>query len=231
MMTGPNASGPASEREEIELLMPWYATGRLDAADRARVEHYLARHPEARRLIDLASEEAGANLASNEAIAPPAPRALEDLMAAIEADPKRRAAVAAGGLWRSCVDWVGSLKPSKLALAGVAAAMLILAQAATLATLIIQRPGGAGYEMASDPVRGTADKGTFALVSFAATANAASVTALLSDAGAEIIEGPKAGGVYRLRLSREILDPSAARVRLEKLQARTDVIAFIALTQ
>ena len=26
------------ERSEIELLLPWYATGKLDAADKARVE-------------------------------------------------------------------------------------------------------------------------------------------------------------------------------------------------
>ena len=34
----------AAEQSDIELLLPWYVTGRLDAADRARVEIFLAAH-------------------------------------------------------------------------------------------------------------------------------------------------------------------------------------------
>ena len=41
------------EREEIEMLLPWYVTGRLDRADRARVEGYLARHPDVAAQLDL----------------------------------------------------------------------------------------------------------------------------------------------------------------------------------
>ena len=34
-------SDELSERDEIEALLPWYVTGRLDARARARVERYV----------------------------------------------------------------------------------------------------------------------------------------------------------------------------------------------
>ena len=34
-----------TERDEVELLLPWYESGRLDAADKARVEEFLANDP------------------------------------------------------------------------------------------------------------------------------------------------------------------------------------------
>ena len=35
-----------SERDEIEALLPWYVSGKLDAHARARVERYVKTHPE-----------------------------------------------------------------------------------------------------------------------------------------------------------------------------------------
>src|SRR5262249_56354239 len=46
-----------SERDAIELLLPWYVGGTLDATDRRRVERYLAQHPEIRHQLDLIREE------------------------------------------------------------------------------------------------------------------------------------------------------------------------------
>ena len=60
-----------SEREEIEMLLPWFVTGRLDAADKAKVEAFLAREPAMRRQLDLIREEQGETIAANEAVALP----------------------------------------------------------------------------------------------------------------------------------------------------------------
>ena len=43
-----------SEREEIEMLLPWYESGTLDPADFKRVERYLAAHPE---IMDMHIED------------------------------------------------------------------------------------------------------------------------------------------------------------------------------
>src|SRR5687768_14432843 len=74
-----------AEREEIEMLMPWYVTGKLDPSDRARVEAYLAAHPEVARQLDLARAERDEAVAANEALGWPSPAATERLMASLPA--------------------------------------------------------------------------------------------------------------------------------------------------
>jgi anti-sigma factor RsiW len=219
-----------AEREEIELLMPWYVTGKLDEDDLARVERWLAAHPEDRRLVELARGEADADFAANEAIPLPGRHVLDGLMQTIEADPKRRMGKAAGSLWQRCVGWVGDLEPRTLALAGVTAALLILAQAASIGTLVMQR-GTNGYTTASGTKGGEMDSGTFALVSFVPAASAEAITKLLAESGAEIVEGPKAGGLYRVRIASGKLDETAASAALEKLKSRIDLVAFASVTR
>ena len=58
-----------SEREEIEALLPWFVRGTLAAGDRARVDSYLARHPDMRLQLDLVREEMDESVAANEAVA------------------------------------------------------------------------------------------------------------------------------------------------------------------
>jgi anti-sigma factor RsiW len=229
-MIGGTTGTNGTEREEIELLIPWYITGRLGDADRARVERWLDAHPAERRLVDVAREEADADFAANEAVPLPGRHVLDGLMKTIEADPKRRMGMAAGSLWQRCIGWIGDLEPRTLALAGVTAALLILAQAASIGTLVMQR-GTNGYTTASGPKGGETDLGTFALVSFAPAAPAEAITKLLAEAGAEIVEGPKAGGLYRVRIASGKLDDTAASAALEKLKSRTDLVAFASVTR
>ena len=59
-----------SEREEIEMLLPWYVTGKLDAADTARVEAYLAQHPDMLHQLAIIAEEQTITVEDNEAIRP-----------------------------------------------------------------------------------------------------------------------------------------------------------------
>ena len=58
----------AAEREEIEMLLPWYVSGRLDADDRARVERHLARDASLRLQLDLIGAERQEAIAANEAL-------------------------------------------------------------------------------------------------------------------------------------------------------------------
>ena len=57
-----------SEREQIEMLLPWYVGGSLDATDRDRVERYLAHHPDLRRQLDLIRQERRETIQANEAL-------------------------------------------------------------------------------------------------------------------------------------------------------------------
>src|SRR5262245_64385639 len=73
------------ERAEIEMLLPWYATGRLDRADMARVESYLARHPQLARQLDLVRDEQEQTVAANEALGWPSAGAIDRLTARLPA--------------------------------------------------------------------------------------------------------------------------------------------------
>ena len=59
------------EREEIEMLLPWYVTGKLDRTDAARVESYLARHPRLAAQLDLIRAERDETVLANEALGRP----------------------------------------------------------------------------------------------------------------------------------------------------------------
>jgi hypothetical protein len=219
-----------SEREEIEMLLPWYATRKLDAADHARVERYLESHPEMRRIAELANEEADATFAANEAIAVPRHAILDQLLAKIEAEPKQRATRMATGVWQRCVDWLDGFAPSTLALAGAAAALLVVVQAASIGALLLERQGSPGFQTATGPTA-VSSKGSFALVTFVPSATVEAITTFLNENHAEIVEGPKAAGVYRVRLSPVVLDAPAAAAAIEKLKSRRDLVSFAAVIQ
>jgi hypothetical protein len=221
-------NGP--EREEIEYLIPWYVMGKLDGPDHARVERYLELHPELRRLVDLASEEADGTFSVNEAIAVSGLAGLDRLKAEIKSTPRRRAVHAIDAFWASFLDWIAGLRPQTLVLAGAVATLLLVIQAGTLTTLLIDRHISGPYQTATGPST-ESTQGTFALVSFAPGASIAEVSALMTEIGAVIVEGPKADGVFRVCISKTSDDAAAAAAALAKLKAHTELVSFASLTK
>jgi len=188
-----------SERDEIEALLPWYVTGKLDAASRARVERYMEAHPEVKAHLALAHEEADVTVASNEAISAPGPQTLDRLRASIAASPRRKPL---GALLTEFsdrfADWVADLAPPRLALAGAAAALLILIQAAAIGTLVLERGAAPSYQTAAGDE--TPQEGFELLVQFSQDATAGEITDLLKRLDGSITGGPKAG-LFRLRFA------------------------------
>jgi hypothetical protein len=186
-----------SERDEIEALLPWYVTGRLDAATRARVDRYMRDHPEAEHHLALAREESDATVTANEAIKAPGRAALDRLRASIAAAPRRKPLGAGlGTLAERFSDWLAGLAPPQLALAA-AVALLVLLQAAAIGALVLERAGAPTYQTAGGGQ--TTEKSFELLVGFSDTATMGDIAALLKRLDAVVIDGPKAG-LYRLRL-------------------------------
>jgi anti-sigma-K factor RskA len=77
------------EPQEIEALLPWYATGTLSRRDANRVERALADDRELARQYDLVREELVETIHLNETLGAPSPRAIERLFAAIDAEKAR----------------------------------------------------------------------------------------------------------------------------------------------
>jgi anti-sigma factor RsiW len=218
-MTNSTDTPPAGD--DIDLLLPWYATGRLDTAERARVADAIARDPELARRVALADEERIATEELHDALPPPSGRARQDLFARIDAmEGTKSGAEAGGGLVGRIVAFFASLSPRSTALAAGFAALLILLQAGLIAGSLL-RPD-ASFEVASE--RGGAVEGSFALVTFAPGATTNQVAEVLDAQGAQIVEGPYPGGIFRVRLSARPLDQNGVEAALARLRKRADVV-------
>jgi hypothetical protein len=219
------------EREEIEALLPWFVTGKLMEAERVRVERYLAAHPDVARQVALAREEGDEVVTSAESFGAPSRASFDRLMAEVGRREHRRA-----GPLQSLVphleriaDWIGGFSRAQLGGLAVAAALLLAVQTAAVTYLV--GPGGVTYQTASGPSDAAPNRGTFALVSFKPAATAQEIAALMAELGAQVVDGPKAGGIWKVRLSAEPLAPAEAEARIAALRAKSAVVGFVSLTQ
>ena len=187
-----------SERDEIEALLPWYVTGKLDVKSRARVERYIKAHPEIGAHIALAREENDATVFANEAIPAPPPQALDRLRASIAAHPRRKSLGAMLEQFSErFADWIAGLAPPQLALAAAVAALIVMLQAAAIGALVLERAGTPTYHTAGGEQ--SASDGAELLVVFSDKATIGEISALLKQIDAIMVDGPKAG-LYRVRL-------------------------------
>lgn len=207
----------------LEDLLPFYANGRIGAADRTRIEAALKESPELARRLALIEEERAESIALNEALHAPSPRALDALMAKIEAEPKRAAHVA-GAVRQGLMDRIGgmlaTLSPRTLAYASAACVAIIALQGAVMTGSLTGPNTAPTYQTAS-----ASQAGSFALVAFAPEAKAADMASVLKSAGASIVEGPRASGLYRVRLSATALSKEDIAARLAALRAAKGVVS------
>jgi anti-sigma-K factor RskA len=218
----------ASERDEIELLLPWYAAGTLSRRDTARVEDALARDAELARRFDMVREELGETIRVNESLGAPSARAMKQLFEKIDAEaPVQRKAVSVSFATRVS-EFIASFSPRTLAYAGAVAALAIVLQAGVIGTLIGERAAtGPGLASADRTAISVTGSGVEALVRFSPQASAADIQALLEANNAIIVGGPAAGN-FRVRIAAAKPDQAAEIVK--KLQDGK-VITFAAPAQ
>ena len=212
------------EREEIEMLLPWYVTGKLDMADSARVDAAIARDATFARQLALIAEEQSESVSANEAIIPPrnlTPASTLSRIATTTSTP-------AGGLSRllaSVGDWFSTPSVRAVRWAGTAAAILILAQAGVIGALL-RAPGPETFQPASGGASQTAG-GSFALVRFADSATARDIAEMLSAERMTIVDGPKPGDLYRIRIGAADLSEAERAKRITTLKARTGIVLLV----
>jgi hypothetical protein len=214
------------EPNEIEALLPWHAAGTLSRDDAERVEAALARDHELARRYALVREELAETIRLNEALGAPSPRPLERLMTRIDAE-------AAGGLTRRGSVAVGRwleglllrLAPRTLAWSAAAAAIVILVQAGFLAALFV---GSQGHSYRTASVGEAATPGSYVLVGFVPQASAADVTKFLETYKASLVDGPRAGGLYRIRIGQGGLSRDQLADIVGRMQQESAVIRFAA---
>jgi hypothetical protein len=223
-----------TERRDIEALLPWHAAGTLSRRDAQRVEAALQDDRDLARQFELVREELGETIHLIETLGAPSARAMERLLAGIEAEGtkarKRRSFDFAAFL----AERLSAFSPRTLALSAVVGALAIVLQAGLLANLYINEPGSEAppaFRTASAPTRSIGPVGSYALIGFAPQASAADVTKFLDDHKATVVDGPKPGGLYRIRLSMSAL-PKVDLARIVKqMQDDSKIVRFVAATE
>jgi anti-sigma-K factor RskA len=208
------------EPTEIETLLPWYAAGTLRRRDRQRVEDALRYDPALAHHADLVREELAETISFNESLGVPSARCMDRLMAAIDAETtaarKRNSARAVAGQFAT---FIAGFSPRTLAVAASFAVAAIALQAFLLVSMATKPQ--APFETASlNPT--VTGHGTFAMVRFAREASAGEITRFLEEYQATLVDGPKPGGFYRVRitmktLAKEELTRIVSRMRQERV--------------
>jgi anti-sigma factor RsiW len=209
-----------SPSEALYALLPWYANGTLRGPEAARLEAALADDPALRASLERVREEQDETVLFNQTVEGAAGGSLDALMDRIEAEaPRRDRSVA---LWPRLAAALG-IKPGILALAAVAAALLLVAGGSVITRLASPGvPAGTEYLTASVEPAGEADRSVL-LVTFAPNASIEAVSRLLRGRKATIIEGPMAGGLYRIAVA-----SADAETTLATFKGNTDLVAFAA---
>lgn len=214
----PGHRRPSNEPSEIELLLPWYEAGTLRRRDRQRVEEALRNDPQLARHIDLVREELAETIHLNESLGAPSAAAADRLMAAIEAETDAARKRVPGALASWLTGFFANLSPRTLAVAASFATLAIALQAVMIADMSTRPQDTPVYRGLGDEHR----HGTFARIRFVRQANAAEITNFLQDNRATVVDGPTAGGIYRVRLgvtalAKEELHRIIARMRQDRI--------------
>jgi anti-sigma factor RsiW len=211
------------ERKEIEMLLPWYVTGKLAPADRQRVETYLATDPTAVLALDGVRAERLQTIAANEALACPP---TDPFVGLVRSAPQRRPNVLQStrrSLLVAVVEFFSRPNPHHIRMAALGCAAIIMSQAGAIGWLL-SRDRPVTYKIASGE---NARDGVYALVVFADAARAADIAHVLAEFDGSIVDGPKPGGVYKVRLGKEGKPGADAEVLLRRLAERREVVRVV----
>lgn len=204
--------------DDIELLLPWHATGTLSPRDARRVEDALARDPALARQYAAIRDEVSETIHLNESLGVPSSRAMQKLFANIDAEPAR-APRAKLSLATRLGRFLASLSPRTLVYGASAAVILVVLQAGVIGAVLLKDLSGGSYQTASE--QPAVASGASALVRFQPDARMADVNTLLGSYHAVIVDGPRAG-TFRIQigdkaLSRDELARLLARLQAEKI--------------
>ena len=189
---------PHDPHRETELLLPWYAAGRLDGDERARVEGHLRTCPRCRAAFAgeqrLGAEVAGLPLDADLGWASMLRRIEASEASAPARGPSRRVL---GDLMRAGAPWAGWAAAGCLTLALAGGAM-------------VHRPPPATYQTLGDAAPAVA--GGDAIVVFRPDATESAIAAALSGAHARIVDGPTGADAYVLRIPATERDASVKKL-------------------
>lgn len=207
------------EPQDVEELLPWYVTGRVTREEARGVEAALKTMPDLAAKLAAVQREREAVARGSEAVEPPPPENLQRLLRQVE--KTRQARVPKMDAAASGTDWLNAVFGRRIVWQAAFAA----------ACVVIAFLGVRLYDPATSPGFGTAagitgaEAGANLVVTFQPTAPNADVSALLESLDAVIVDGPKPGNAYVLRLPSA--DPEDVASAMERLLQRRDLVQSV----
>jgi len=201
-----------AEREELELLLPWYCNGTLDAKDQARIEAALKTDPGLAASLALTREDRDGVLELTQATE--APKSIEArFMAQLDGEIARARASAdplgmETGLFARFGAWLNEtlfgFAPQRLGMIAAAAALIIAVQAGVITSLSGSGTGDTpGFETASGDSGSPTGSGQTFLIQFADGADLTALGVFLGTEKAKLVDGPLQGGFFKVRFDAE----------------------------
>lgn len=217
-----------AEREKIELLLPWYVTGKLTSDEKLHVETVLAKDAGLRKQVKLIREELTEAVLANEMLAAPASLNAENLMAKLRSE--------AGNVRQNKTGWLELLRTAfagperaPLRLAALAMMFLLVVQGATLVALLVEHEPGK-YQTAGGQ-SGIGTPGTFAVVRLSDEARVSDLGKVLQERSFVIVDGPKAGGLFTVRIGAEGMSVAERDAKIAELTSLVGLVTFAAPLQ
>ncbi len=125
------------EPSEIEMLLPWHAAGTLNARDARRVNEALARDPALAKQYAVIQQEYAETINLNESLGAPSARAMQKLLAAIDAEPARKPS-AGLNISARISGFFAQLSPRTLAWSASLGALALLLQAGVIGAVLVK---------------------------------------------------------------------------------------------
>ncbi|SLN30178.1 hypothetical protein TRL7639_01237 [Falsiruegeria litorea R37] len=209
------------ERQELSLLLPWYANGTLDSEDSRKVEKALAEDDELAREFDLVLEDQAAviDLVSEEVVPISMPERFKAALHAEQTKPEPSAQMRKTGE-STLTRLLSVLFPAKpRAYAFAAAMMALLVPAVGVVSYMAGSQQTNQYQTATGEQQVISDAARV-LVKFNSDAAWADIDMFLKDNQGQVAKGPTADGFYELAFPKN-------DGLMEKLGAMVDVIEFV----
>lgn len=192
------------EHREAEELLPWYATGQLDAADRARVDVHLASCAACQRQVAMERRL----IDEFQALTPEVESGWARVRARIEPRQRRlpQPRLKLGEYWASLSNALR--QPLVTTLAAAQVAFVVIAGG----LLVMSRPA---YQALGS---GAAPTSANAIVMFRADATDGDMRSALRNADASMVAGPTSAGAWLLHV-----DPARRQQALARLRSDDEV--------
>lgn len=207
----------------------WLANETLEADEAAQVEAHMSDCQECRselaelRLLQEAVRERAAQAPR------PSEAVFERVMERIEAYEARR--FRPGQLLGKLTSWLPSpdlLWQPALRPVAVVAGLVIMVQALAIAGLLTfggPSPGPTHRTLSGKEAVEVA--GPMAKIAFHGGATEQNIRGLLREAGASIVSGPSALGIYTVALPADLRDEAAINKAISQIRAREDIVKFV----